>query len=49
MHRIKVMYIAFDAFGIGCSLLCTAVSMTCTVRSLKCQHNIVATTIAETE
>jgi len=50
MHRIKVMYIAFDAFGTDCSLLvCTAVSMTCTVRSLKCQHNIVATTVTETE
>jgi len=32
MYRIEVMYIAFDAFGTGCSLLCTEVSMTCTVR-----------------
>lgn len=49
MHRIKVMYIAFDSFVTDCSLLCTVVSMTYTVRSLKCQHNIVATTVTEIE
>ena len=35
MHRICVMYIAINAFGKGCSPLCTAVSMMCTVQSLK--------------